>query len=499
MDFLLAIFYILAFSLVLWFYKPLKFNLLPNWIPIIGFVFKILIGFIFLQVYVYNYPKNIIPSDSIRFFHDAKVLNGVFFTSEKEYFKLLFSIGNEKEQIRQYLSETHLWDSGRLSILNDFRNVIRLNSLIYFISNGSAFIHVIFMSFLSFIGIQQIFKAISPISKVKPLVVFILLLFIPSMLFWTSGILKEPIVLLGIGLLLRVIFYKEPIKSKILPFLISFIILIGFKPYLLLCLIPALIFSLLNKYIFNYKYYKSIISIILTTSVIILLIPKTVNQIVHYAYKRQTNFALSGKGGLIIEGNSCFYQIEKNSEKNIAIDKLNHTAKILKSTQAICYSNDYIKLPFRVTLKPNVHYYKIKSNEPPANSYFEYSSINNSTTQLIKNIPEAFINALFRPFITDSNSKLKYPAIIEILIVFTFILIAFYYRRTLSKEMLNTILSIILFAIILLLLIGWITPISGAIFRYRFPVQLALVIIGILLIDPAKIKQFSFNKKPENV
>ncbi|MCE2743056.1 MAG: hypothetical protein LW701_05745 [Fluviicola sp.] len=499
MDFLLAIFYIFAFSLVLWFYKPLKFNSLPNWIPIIGFIFKIFIGFIFLQVYVYHYPKNIIPSDSIRFFHDAKVLNGVFFTSEKEYFKLLLSIGNEKEQIRQYLSETHLWDSGRLSILNDFRNVIRLNSLIYFISNGSAFTHIIFMSFLSFIGIHQIFKAISPISKLKPTFIFFLLLFIPSMLFWTSGILKEPIVLLGIGLLIRVIFYKEPYKNKILPFILSFIILIGFKPYLLFCLIPALLFSILNKYLFNYQYYKSIITIVLTTLIIILFIPKTVNQIVHYAYKRQTNFALSGKGGLIIEGNSCFYQIEKKSEKNISIDKLNYTAKILKSTQAICYSNDYHKLPFNVTLQPNLHNYKIKSNEPPANSYFEHSSINNSTTQLMKNVPEAFINALFRPFITDSNSKLKYPAIIEILSVFSFIFIAFYYRRSLSKEMINTILSIILFATILLLLIGWITPISGAIFRYRFPVQLALVIIGILLIDPAKIKQFSFNKKTKNV
>jgi hypothetical protein len=499
MDFLLAIFYIFAFSLVLWFSKPLKFNSLPNWIPILGFIFKIFIGFIFLQVYVYHYPKNIIPSDSIRFFHDAKVLNGVFFTSEKEYFKLLLSIGNEKEQIRQYLSETHLWDSGRLSILNDFRNVIRLNSLIYFISNGSAFIHIIFMSFLSFIGIQQIFKAISPISKLKPIFTFCLLLFIPSMLFWTSGILKEPIVLLGIGLLIRVIFYKESFKKKILPFILSFIILIGFKPYLLFCLIPALLFSILNKYLFNYQYYKSIISIILTTLIIILFIPITVNQIVHYAYKRQTNFALSGKGGLIIAGDSCFYQIEKKSEKNISIDSLNNTAKILKSTQAICYSNDYHKLPFNIMLQPNFHNYKIKSNEPPANSYFEHSSINNSTTQLIKNIPEALINALFRPFITDSNSKLKYPAIIEILSVFSFIFISFYYRRTLSKEMINTFFSIILFATILLLLIGWITPISGAIFRYRFPVQLALVIIGILLIDPAKIKQFSFNKKPKNV
>jgi hypothetical protein len=61
--------------------------------------------------------------------------------------------------------------------------------------------------------------------------------------------------------------------------------------------------------------------------------------------------------------------------------------------------------------------------------YTEYIAEN-----LNKNIPEAFINALFRPFITDSNSKLKYPAIIEILSVFSFIFISFYYRRTLSKE-----------------------------------------------------------------
>jgi hypothetical protein len=59
MDFLLPIFYILAFSLVLWFYKPLKFNLLPNWIPIIGFVFKILIGFI-LEHLGFSHNKHVI-------------------------------------------------------------------------------------------------------------------------------------------------------------------------------------------------------------------------------------------------------------------------------------------------------------------------------------------------------------------------------------------------------------------------------------------------------
>jgi hypothetical protein len=50
------------------------------------------------------------------------------------------------------------------------------------------------------------------------------------------------------------------------------------------------------------------------------------------------------------------------------------------------------------------------------------------------------------------------------------------------------ILGLLLFAIGLTLLIGWTTPVLGAITRYRFPAQMAIVLIGLIILQPHSIK-----------
>jgi hypothetical protein len=107
---------------------------------------------------------------------------------------------------------------------------------------------------------------------------------------------------------------------------------------------------------------------------------------------------------------------------------------------------------------------------------------------LIKNIPEAFINAAIRPFPNDPGSKLKYLSMFEVWVLFAFLTYALYNRRSISFKEKEIILGLALFAIFLTLLIGWTTPVLGAITRYRFPAQLAIVLISLIILQPNAIK-----------
>jgi hypothetical protein len=61
-------------------------------------------------------------------------------------------------------------------------------------------------------------------------------------------------------------------------------------------------------------------------------------------------------------------------------------------------------------------------------------------------------------------------------------------RRNLSNQNKGLVFALGIFALSLFLLIGFTTPVLGAMVRYRFPAQLALILIGIIIIDTKKLK-----------
>jgi hypothetical protein len=110
-----------------------------------------------------------------------------------------------------------------------------------------------------------------------------------------------------------------------------------------------------------------------------------------------------------------------------------------------------------------------------------------SYQQLIANIPEALFNASIRPLPNDPGSKLKYISMLEVWVLFAFLMYAIVNRRKIISGEKNIIVGLIIFALFLFVLIGWTTPVLGAITRYRFPAQLALVLVGLILIQPKSI------------
>ena len=84
-------------------------------------------------------------------------------------------------------------------------------------------------------------------------------------------------------------------------------------------------------------------------------------------------------------------------------------------------------------------------------------------------IPEVLITVLFRPFITEINSILYALAAAENLLLLGLITLMIFFFKHPTRKQLNFAFFALFFTLILGTLIGWTTPILGAVVRYKVP------------------------------
>jgi hypothetical protein len=82
---------------------------------------------------------------------------------------------------------------------------------------------------------------------------------------------------------------------------------------------------------------------------------------------------------------------------------------------------------------------------------------------------------------------LKFLSFIEVWIVLFFFGFTIYFRKKINVGEKNVVFTLLTFALTLSLLIGWTTPVLGAIIRYRFPAQFAMIIVGLILLKPLNL------------
>lgn len=486
--FFLIVLYSILFLAAFRYLKILQINELPKWYLPSAFGLKMLIGIIYLSMYLHPDKHNAIPSDTMNYLNESKILNSVFYQSKADYFQLLSGIGDDTQLIKKYLSKTYLWDSGSITIVNDSRNIIRLNSLIQFISFGTPFIHTLFMCLISLIGLKHLYLAFKPFTKLSPIIFFSFFLFLPSLLFWTSGILKEPILFLGLSAITRSLLIKENLSKRLFYFTLGLIILLSVKPYVIACLIISLLFYFIYNYIFKKRLLLSILIYCLIGIGSIILFTDGREKVLKYLSRKQFDFDNVGKGGYFIGGDTCMIYLTPKEFLKLEIDSTKKIAVIKKPIDCQLISIKSDRLPIDTTLYPDPKKRKILYNFGGALSYIETTPIKNSWIQLLKNIPEALINGLFRPFPTDPGSGLKYPAMVEIWLITFFLMYVLFNQRKIDRQTRGIVFSLFIFAISIVLIIGWTIPITGAIFRYRLPTQIALLLICVILIDPVKLK-----------
>lgn len=455
---------------------------LNRWNMPIAMSLKTIVGLVFLFIYSDYYGSGTLSADAGDFMRESKILNNVFYKSPIDYFKFLTGIGDTTELQHRYLLETFHWDAGAQALINDNKNILRLHSVIHFVSFNNPVIHVFFMCLFSIIGVKNLLIGLSARTSLNKTIQFWILILIPSLLFWTSGILKEPILFLGIGFLIRGLLTKESFKKRTLLIVLGALLILGFKPYVIFSLVPVFLFVGLYAILPKFKIIGAFLLMFIIISTALFSSSTKRAKLVHLITRKQQDFKNIGKGGIFAWNGDGFYYFEPNQFRDLNIDGNFITLK--KPLNAVIIDHGGFASPIPIEVPADGQSWQIYFMRDESKGYIELTQIDDSFTQLLLNIPEAVSNSLFRPYPNDPGSYLKYPAIFEVCLVFLFLVFAIYKRRKLSKDIQIIIVASIVFILTLSIIIGLTTPVLGAIVRYRIPTTIAIVMIAILIIDP---------------
>ncbi|MGV3609744.1 MAG: hypothetical protein ACO1N0_02270 [Fluviicola sp.] len=483
----------MIFSLILivltWFVWKFKTDGLSRTNLLIGWAVKVLFGVLFMIIHTKIYGIGAITVDWEEYMDDSVTLNGVAYQSFGDYLKFLFGM-NSEAAVQQYLSGTNHWSAGDLDLMNDSRNVLRVNSLIVFLSRGNVYVHILFFSFFSFIGIREIFNAFKDrIFYDKRWFWFALLLF-PTLNFWTSSVLKEPLMILGFAFLLNALFGQLSLNSRLWRVAFGVILMLGFKPYVLGCLLLSIPIFMLGKWVFKKHVLLAPITVLAFVTIVFMLFTGFRENVTHRLTRMQFDFINVGRGGTHAYADSCFYYFRSDQYADLDFSKDLTTVQAKNNLvgKKVTFGMNY---PFQdIRLKPGEGPWKVVFIGESCGSYVELTPIGNSFGQLMKNIPEALSNAAFRPTFWDPGGKLKIISFLEAIGLFALLTFGLWYNRKFrTSEEKNLIVFLVAFSMILLVLIGWTTPILGAIVRYRMPAYLALFLVAFIGSRPFKFKR----------
>lgn len=451
----------------------------------LAFSIKVLIGLFFLYLYTYYYGDGELSQDAGAFMRESKILNDVFYKSPKDFFSLLTGWNYTPDLYLKHLGDTSHWDPGDISIFNDTKTIIQFHSLVHFISFNQPAIHMMIMCLFSLIGIKHLYIGLQRFTNIKPSLLFWSIFFVPSILFWSSGILKESFLILALGLMVRALFADESNRKRVIFGSASILIFLFFKQYILIAFIPSFIFYVSYRSLKKIKILGALGILILFITAGTFLFQKPRDFAVNYLSKKQYDFNNVGRGGLHVVSGDDFYYFSPKQYKHLEFEY--DSVILISEVDAVIFKQGTLDKPKDIHLSSLGDKWFIYFINEPSDGFIALTPIDESLPQLIKNIPEAVSNTLFRPFPGDPGGMLKIFAMLESFLVFAFLIFALLKRKTIDKDKLAIIVALGLFIFFMSLLIGWTTPVIGAIARYRIPIYLVILMISFILFDPPKI------------
>ena len=275
-GFLISIAYFLLFCFVISKITFFKDDAISKRGFIALFGLKIIVSIILTAIYTHYYT-NRETADIFKYFDDSKIMFDALFEKPLDYFKMLFAIGNDNAYFTEsYYTKMNFWIKPDNGSYNDNNHlIIRFNALARIFSFGYFQAHNIFINFLSLIGLTAIYKAFKSEYNSTNKLLFIALLLLPSLLFWGSGLLKESIILFGLGLFTYSFFklFKHPNLLSFGLLLFSLALIAYTKLYILAALLIPTIGYIINS-ILKRKRHLGYITATLVCFLISLVAPK---------------------------------------------------------------------------------------------------------------------------------------------------------------------------------------------------------------------------------
>jgi hypothetical protein len=237
MSILLFIIYLILFTWLVYrvpFFK--KSGLTPFWLTAF-FWTKILAGIAY-GLYHTTIPNYFAEADTWRFFLDSKAQTQLIIHDPVRFIAELLENPFEKKYRHFFSSHNSFW--------NDLRHIymVKLVAIMNIFSGSNYYINVIFFEFLTFFGPVAIIRVFNHEFKGKLQIIAGAMFAIPSFVFWSSGIHKDGLVFMVIGLITYFLhqYFTKTRSVRLLAYVFVLLLLIfPLRNYVVLAVLPALI------------------------------------------------------------------------------------------------------------------------------------------------------------------------------------------------------------------------------------------------------------------
>lgn len=162
------------------------------------FLLKVAAGIALTLVYTYYYTD---PgkADIYRYFNDSRVISPLLYTDPDAWFSIMTGIGTDAPTVFKYLVDTHYFSHPGHDFVTNNTFIIRVNVLLNYLSFTNIYINTLLLNWVSFLSLTLLYKTLRvyflPYSRVLYLPLFLL----PSVVFWSSGLLKENLLFACLG------------------------------------------------------------------------------------------------------------------------------------------------------------------------------------------------------------------------------------------------------------------------------------------------------------
>jgi hypothetical protein len=503
---IIALLYLIMFCWVIYklpFFKDAHISF--KWILIILMV-KILGCYAY---YLFYFGNNITgpQGDSYDTLTGSNIMFQAIYENPLDYIKMLFGIHSELETdalYKPYFDKINDWSQAKPAdsfFLNDNRTSVRFHAFIRLFSFGHYAVHALSMMIVSFVGQFAFYKAFKSFFVQKEKSLMTIIFFVPSILFWSSGVLKEPLALCLMGFFLFSffkIFIYHHYKIKTIGCLVfttlAFFVL---KPYVLILLItPLIVFILVQKMRIKKIALFYSVSLITIFSVSLITLKWIFHKdVVKTIVVRQNDFINLSKGGIFFSNTTNYVRLNPTDTNKYAFVDLERTKCKIKLHTKLMYwkvnnNNDTIF----VNDNQDTSVYRFVSSCIPSGSAISMQRLTYSASSFAKLLPIALYHVIAKPFFYDSHSSSELVASLENLgyVLFFIFCIIFHQRKGINTNMLYLCISITFTAF---LLIGLTTTVMGAIVRYKVPFIPFLLMIPLLYLDADVLKRIPIIKK----
>jgi hypothetical protein len=203
--------------------------------------------------------------------------------------------------------------------------------------------------------------------------------------------------------------------------------------------------------------------------------------------RKQTDFINVAKGGMYLYHDSCYIYLNYYQREGRLEPVAERVYKLKKGFQYPSFKlggTDTVMIDGATDNRE----FRLLYLLVPANSTFEIEKIEPSMTGVLRHVPISFVTTLIMPWLFTMKKSFAGVLLAEnlLLLLYVFCSLCFFRKKQFPLAL---VLFCVSFVVILFSLIGLITPVVGALVRYRIPGIPFLIIAIALMTDEKKLKQ----------